>query len=304
MKKEDIKLSVFSVVKNEEKMIEDSLKSMKGADEIIIVDTGSTDKTIKIAKKYTDKIYTDYKWNDNFAEAKNYAMSKCTGDWIVGLDADCRFEKNGIKNLKKLIAKDGKDHNVLNLKIVPNTFDNRDTKYHTLPKVFKAGKDIHYEGRVHEFVKEGDQVAKGFGPGEVALVYLYSPTHYTDPDRNLRILLQEVKDHPQSSRWKFYLGREYFQKKDYIKCIWWLNEYLKIGKWAPEKSNAYLVIARAYWYSGMGDDARMMCMHAIRLNPDYAEALRLMAEMHYEPFKSKWKQYAELATNNNVLFKK
>ena len=294
------KLSIFSVVKNEEAMIEGSLKSMEGADEIIIVDTGSTDKTLDIAKKYTDKIY-HFEWIDDFSAVKNFAMSKCSGDWIVGLDADCRLEKDGVKKIKEMVKS---DHDVYYIKVVPTKIENRETNYHLMPKVFKAGKDIHYSGRVHEFVKQGDKVAAGYGTGEVAIVYLYSPNHFTDPDRNLRILLQEVKDHPQVSRWKFYLGREYYQKKDFIKAIWWLNEFLKIGKWAPEISNAYLVLARCYWQLQKGDDARMLCSHAIRINPDFKEALLFMAETHYEPFKSKWKQFADLAKNTNVLFKK
>ena len=299
-----MKISIFSVVKNEEAMIEDSLKSMAGADEIVIIDTGSTDKTIEIAKKYTDKIYTDYKWKDNFAEAKNYAMSKCTGDWVMGLDADCRLEPNGVEKIKKMVESAKPDQNVFNVRVVPNTLDNRNDRYHILPKIFRNGAGIQYAGRVHEYVTHKDKKKTiAYGKGDVAIVYLYSPNHYADPNRNLRILLQEVKDHPDVSRWKFYLGREYFQHKEYIKAIWWLQEYLRVGKWEPEVADAYYVIAKAYWQLHKGQDARLMCSHAIRVNPDFRAALLLMAEMHYEPRKSQWNRFAELAKNNKTLFK-
>ena len=76
------------IVKNEESCLAKALESVKDADEIIVCDTGSTDRTIEIAKQYTDKVYTDYVWNDNFAEARNHAAKKCTGDYILIIDAD------------------------------------------------------------------------------------------------------------------------------------------------------------------------------------------------------------------------
>ena len=66
-------ISACLIVRNEEKMIENCLKSLKDFDEIIVVDTGSIDRTIKIAKKYTNKIY-NFKWNDDFSEARNFSF--------------------------------------------------------------------------------------------------------------------------------------------------------------------------------------------------------------------------------------
>src|SRR5690625_4581747 len=75
-------LSVCMIVKNEEKVLERCLESIHGiADEIVIVDTGSTDKTKEIATKYTDKLY-DFKWINDFSKARNYAASKAIGEWI------------------------------------------------------------------------------------------------------------------------------------------------------------------------------------------------------------------------------
>ena len=84
-----MKLSVVMIVKNEEAMLGKCLESVKEADEIVITDTGSKDKTKEVALKYTNKFYeNEYTWNDNFAEARNYAKNKATGDWIFVLDAD------------------------------------------------------------------------------------------------------------------------------------------------------------------------------------------------------------------------
>ena len=76
------------IVKDEQDVIERCLESVKDVvDEIIIVDTGSTDKTKQIVSKYTDKIY-DFEWVNDFAKARNYSFSKATKDYILWLGAD------------------------------------------------------------------------------------------------------------------------------------------------------------------------------------------------------------------------
>lgn len=82
-----IKISVVMTVLNEEKRIQDCLESVQWADEIIIVDDGSTDGTLSIAKKYTDKIFP-HKSEGYVEPSRNFAISKATGDWILILDAD------------------------------------------------------------------------------------------------------------------------------------------------------------------------------------------------------------------------
>ncbi|KKQ84144.1 MAG: Glycosyl transferase family 2, partial [Candidatus Woesebacteria bacterium GW2011_GWA1_38_8] len=80
-------ISVSIITLNEEKYLEKCLQSVKGiADEIVVVDSGSTDKTLDIAKKFRAKVY--YRKFDNYANQKNYAAKKCTGDWILSLDGD------------------------------------------------------------------------------------------------------------------------------------------------------------------------------------------------------------------------
>lgn len=287
-----MKLSIFSVVKNEEAMIEDMLKSAAGADEHVIIDTGSTDRTIDICKKYTPSVYTDYKWRDDFAEAKNLAMERCTGDWIMGLDADCRLEPGGIKKLRAMCEAASEDVDVLNVKLVANTLDN--PHYHLLAKVFRAKRGIKYIGRVHETPNK-----LGTGKGDVTIVYKYSPNHHKDPMRNIRILLQEDQTKPRTL---FYLGREHYERRMYDKALEYFEKYLAVAKWPPEITEAFICVARCYWYTGRGDEARKACMYAIKWNPDCKEALRLMAEMHYEPWKSKWLKFATIATNKDVLF--
>jgi len=81
-------LSVCMIVRNEEHCLARALDSVKDlADELIVVDTGSTDRTKEIARTYTDKIF-DFVWRDDFSAARNFSLSKASGDWILVLDAD------------------------------------------------------------------------------------------------------------------------------------------------------------------------------------------------------------------------
>ncbi len=82
------------------------------------------------------------------------------------------------------------------------------------------------------------------------------------------------------------------------------NEYISVATWIPEKADAYVYIARCEFILQHGEKARDACREAIILNPDFKEALLLMAELHFEPWKHKWERLAQAATNEDVLFKR
>lgn len=95
-------LSVVIICKNEESRIKACLESVKWADEIVVVDNGSSDDTFKIAKNYTDKIY-QIKAED-FSQLRNYAMEKATGDWVLFVDTDERVLDNLKQEIEVMIA--------------------------------------------------------------------------------------------------------------------------------------------------------------------------------------------------------
>ena len=106
----------------------------------------------------------------------------------------------------------------------------------------------------------------------------------------------------QDLRTLFYLAREYWYDKRYDDSIRLFDEYLKSAWWQPEITEAHYFKALCYWNSDRGDQARKACYEAVHLNPDFKRALLLLSEMHYKPWKSKWKYIADNATNKDVLF--
>ena len=98
-----ITISLCMIVKNEEAVLARCLDSLKGLmDEIIIVDTGSTDRTKEIARQYTALVY-DFSWCDDFAAAKNFAISKATNPYVMILDSDEFLENIDIQKLEHQI---------------------------------------------------------------------------------------------------------------------------------------------------------------------------------------------------------
>ena len=107
-----MQLSLCMIVKNEEDVLPRCLDSVKNAvDEIVIVDTGSTDATRAIAAHYTDKIY-DEPWQDDFARARNASFARASGDYLLWLDADDVIAPEQLPRLfelKKQLARDPAD---------------------------------------------------------------------------------------------------------------------------------------------------------------------------------------------------
>lgn len=275
-------ISIALIVKNEESCLEKCLESVKEADEIVIVDTGSTDKTVEIAQRYTDNIFF-FEWIDDFSKARNYAKDQCTKKWILSIDADHELLTDMDTVRKECERLDSLGERVGLVKY----------QTHYGAHLFRNDKDIFWVGAVHETINVPGKIKT-----KIEQRYGWSESHKLDPDRNLRILLKSEK----TNRTKFYLGREYFEKRQYDEAIRWMSEYLQTGTWTPEIGEAWLVIAQSLWFSSRGNEARKACLNAIGINPDFKEALNLMSEMTYEPLKGKWKRLAGVATNQDVLF--
>ncbi len=136
-------------------------------DEIVIVDTGSKDETREIAARYTDNLY-QFEWVDDFAAARNFSLSKATGDWILVLDADELVEPQGMAKLRTAIGQTDQDaffliqYNYNNDPLIrdwqpikqPSPYSAGYAGYRRNPigRLFRNGKNIHFQGAVHEVI--------------------------------------------------------------------------------------------------------------------------------------------------------
>ena len=273
-------ISASLIVKNEQEVLRNCLESIKDhVGEIVIVDTGSTDDTVAIAKEYTDKVYT-FLWTDDFAAARNFALDKTKGDWILSIDAD--------ETLITPPTIPTGDHKCANVTLTSKGYS------HKYPRLLRKG--TRWTGKIHEVPDAPCGVDSG-----AVILYRRSPAHDLDPDRNLRILEKIVKE-DKTPRHRYYLANEYFDRQEYGRAISAYQDYIEDSQWIPELTDALLRLAKCYWYTHQGNMARKYCLEAVGYNPDFKEALALMAEMTYEPQSSKWQRLADQATNQDVLF--
>lgn len=152
-----MKISAVYIAKNEAKTIARSLDSIKdAADELILVDTGSTDDTVEIFKSYGGKVFFR-KWDDDFSAPRNLALSKATGDWIIILDADESFSKETRKNIKGVLESCSSNAKGLLINIVNYDKDSGEAldEFYAL-RIVRNIQGLNYKGRIHEMLHIGD----------------------------------------------------------------------------------------------------------------------------------------------------
>ena len=156
------KISACMIVKNEEEFLPNCLNSIKDVvDEIIIVDTGSTDNTVTIAKSFGAKVY-HHPWNNSFSEARNHYLDYASGDWIFQIDADEELEQADIPKLRLAISDNR--YNGIIIAIHSIIKDGIHKFYH--PRIFRRGKGF-YKDIIHEqTIIEGERL-----PTEIRLYH-------------------------------------------------------------------------------------------------------------------------------------
>lgn len=230
-----ITVSLCIIVKNEEKTIGNCLDSVKDlCDEIIIVDTGSTDQTKEIVKNYTDRIL-NFTWIDDFAAARNFAFSQATMDYILWLDAD-----------DILIPPDQEKFLALKKSLDP-TVDAVSMPYHYAfdqfgnvsfsfrrNRLVKRERNYKWVGAVHEYLAVGGNIISS----DICVTHRRVREHSSD--RNLKIFeRRKEKGEPFSPRDLYYYGNELFDHKLYQRAIEIYQEFLQTGHgWVEDKISA------------------------------------------------------------------
>ncbi len=227
-----MKISVCYMVRNEEKNLLRSLQSVsKAVDEIIVVDTGSTDRTKEIALSFQAKVY-DFPWQDDFSAPRNFALSKATGDWIVFLDADEYFSTDTAQRLRPVIQKYHEAGwrgclllHLYNIDMDSGAKISADT---LVCRIFTNDAGYRYQGIIHEELlidgKPIDNLAV-VGVEDLCLMHTGYSACLTEikARRNLKLLLRELETTDNPQRLYMYLAEAYLglgekeQAKHYAK---------------------------------------------------------------------------------------
>lgn len=208
-------ISLCMIVKDESKVLKRCLESVVGIiDEIIIVDTGSIDNTKEIAQNFTNKVY-DYKWNNHFSEARNYAASKATGEWILVLDADEYVDREELRNFKEYFTFNHSKFDIYALNIVNFLGENGENVIqHKHVRLYKNNKEIEFHRAIHEQLRYIDP-EKIIEIGTVPSFKLYHSGYLRKTTkekekskRNLSLVEQELLNNQRSGFDYYNLANE------------------------------------------------------------------------------------------------
>lgn len=142
-------LSICLICKNEESCIGEALQSIDSvADEIIVVDTGSTDGTLQIAKNFTNCIYT-YPWCDDFSKARNFALQQATMEWVLVIDCDEILEPIAKESIQFYLSKQEVEAYCVNMKLIE---DEGEGECLWMCRLFRNNPTYRYKNRLHEQV--------------------------------------------------------------------------------------------------------------------------------------------------------
>lgn len=239
-----INISLCMIVKNEELVLKRCLESVKDiADEIIIVDTGSEDKTKDIAAEFTDKIY-DFKWINDFSKARNYSFSKATKDYILWLDADDVILEND--RIKFLTLKETLNTNIDIVMMKYNVgFDengNVNFSYYR-ERLLKREKKYTWKSPIHEVIEPIGNLYYS----DICITHK-KEKHDVYSTRNLEIFEDMIKNNiPLDARQQYYYSRELMYHNKYEEAIKNFNIFLNDETaWIENKINACLDLASCY----------------------------------------------------------
>lgn len=205
------------IVKNEEKYLPECLESVKDiVDEIVVVDTGSSDRTIEIAKEYGAKIF-HFDWINDFSAARNFALRNSSGDWILYLDADERLESNSINELKKISQSKNKCAYFCTVKSL-DRIEGRDNSMRYI-RLFPNDSRVEFRGKVHEQITYSltENNYKIFQSSVSILHVGYNVTKEEKKkkaERNLILLLQEYSK-SKTAYFAYQLANTYNVLEDY-----------------------------------------------------------------------------------------
>ncbi|MCL2249840.1 MAG: glycosyltransferase family 2 protein [Oscillospiraceae bacterium] len=293
-------LSLCMITKNEEKNIETALAWAKELTfEQIVVDTGSTDRTVEIAESMGAKVF-HFEWIDDFAAAKNYAIEQASGSWIVFFDADEYFLKPDAERLALRISQIDSSGAYPDCLAVCFTLINLDDNGKTNSQLMKVGAfrnlpNIRYEGRIHEMLNVSEKALVSL-EDTVAYHTGYSQSVFTEKqksERNVKLLREELLTKPNDMNIKGYLADALTSRTDeesQNEVSELFAEVIESGKaYNKLRVKAYLYFIRKYMDDKESfSQAEEMCNRAMKEFPDTLDFV-----YYYGHLKSNMGSYAE-----------
>jgi glycosyltransferase involved in cell wall biosynthesis/Flp pilus assembly protein TadD len=286
-------LSLCMIARNEEAHLQRCLASVRAlVDEIIFVDTGSTDRTLAIAESFGARIF-HLPWPDDFSVARNYALERATGDWILSLDADESIAARDHARIRESLAQAGVDaalslqrnyisHAVLGWEAGSGGYEEgepysgfRDV---VCRRLFRNRPWLRFRNRVHEMLSSIDPARPLVETRDSWVIHHYgkvgdAATLEAKAEAYLRIGLAKIADNPDDPQAHYELGVQHLERSDFNAALACFQRTLEI---APDHGETHLNVAIVCQALARHDEAFAALRKASRLLPDRAAEIAFL----------------------------
>ncbi|MGA9119999.1 MAG: glycosyltransferase [Bacteroidota bacterium] len=275
MDRSRIRISLSMIVKDEEAFLASCLESVKGVvDEMVIVDTGSTDRTLSIAREAGARVI-QMEWTGDFSVARNRSLDECTGEWVLCLDADERLAPGQSARIQSLVAQPSVDAYVMRVRSVLRMENGKKTvQVMPYPRLFRRVDGVGFERAIHEqiapsILRRGGTIVQtdlliehlGYDRG---FDILKQKVH-----RNLGPLLEKAGKDPADWYAKFQLARSFMLVQDYPAVIHHARAALStLGVPKPIAASLHNLLAEAFLKTKNTDSAVQHCRKSLVMFPN------------------------------------
>jgi len=322
VKNDKPKLSLCMIVKNEERFLRGCLESVKGiVDEIVIVDTGSTDSTLDIAREF-GAVIVEHAWTDDFSEARNVSLANATGNWALWMDADEELAPESRELLRQTMETAPADIGgymmmFRNWLTSPERKPGTEMAIHHACRLFRRVPGVRFVGRIHEqnlrslqelgysYAKQEGLILDHFGyAGEIM-------TLRNKHERFIRMLHREVDENPMEEFRHFHLfnlGNAYFTFGDMENA----TKYLEMAAETPDAMEEFTVtlfmeLATAYHRLSRSQEGLKICEDADKIGVvhagiEFARGYCLLHTLRYTDAEAAFKKALRMGEAKEGLF--
>ncbi len=279
----DHTISLCMIVKNEEENLIRCLDSVKGfIDEIIVVDTGSTDRTVEIAEGYGAKIFY-HPWEGSFSKARNYSLQYATCDWILILDADEELAGEDAPRLKETAKNSGCP--VISF-VIKNIYKDSTQEGHAqMVRLYKNFSGVHYNGIVHNAIQYSGEC---FYSSLTVIHHGYNLSNEKMEEKFIRtstLLKEQIEKDPHNPVPYSYLGVAYMDRCMYDDAIRNCSKAISLAEESGFNKKdflvSYYIVSAAYFEQNRFKDSKIYALQSIELDNHFLDGYCLLSFAYY-----------------------
>jgi tetratricopeptide (TPR) repeat protein len=285
LKVKKVTVSAAMIVKNEERCICRCIDSIVDAvDEIIVLDTGSTDSTLQLLQQYPQVKIFHYVWKHDFADARNEALKHVTSDWVCWFDADHRLHPEDVNVIREAAgALDTIESPAAYIVGEIESIHSHEIPDYNASRFFAMRHRLRYWGKIHEQVggQDGMLTTRLFGK-PIRIRYYhdgYDPTIVHDKkklERNIILLKEMIQEEPDNPAWWAFYGRETLATGDVdlaLDILLEAEQKTTGAAWYGRILDIHLLLLKIYISKNDLEQVEGVCMRMLDKQPDFPDAL-------------------------------